>query len=107
MCMAPGPHPTLRASTIMSKPLSVRVHHSNGDAVGFEVPNNATQPLLRAMEQAGIETHYHCRAGFCGACRTRLIAGKVAYTTEPLAYVRGGDVLPCVCIAMTDLELEH
>lgn len=91
----------------MSKLLSVRVHRSNGDTVDFEVPADATKPLLHAMEQTGIDTHYHCRAGFCGACRTRLMAGSVAYTTEPLAYVRAGDVLPCVCIATTDVELEH
>lgn len=91
----------------MSKSLSVRVHRSNADAVDFAVSSNSTKPLLHTMEQAGIDTHFHCRAGFCGACRTGLIAGEVEYTTEPLAYVRRGDILPCVCIATTDLELEH
>lgn len=54
-----------------------------------------------------METHYHCRNGFCGACRTRLICGKVTYLNEPLAYVRTGEILPCVCIAAEDLEIDH
>ncbi|RUO31701.1 (Fe-S)-binding protein [Aliidiomarina sedimenti] len=87
----------------MSKPLRVKV---NGEPL-FEVPAQNKDSLLQSMEQAGLETHFHCRNGFCGACRSHLISGQVAYITEPLAYVRPGDILPCVCIATSDLELEH
>ncbi|MCC5878657.1 MAG: 2Fe-2S ferredoxin-like protein [Idiomarina sp.] len=87
----------------MTKPLRVKV---NSDVL-FEVPAQSDASLLQSMEQAGVEAHFHCRSGFCGACRTHLISGEVAYTTEPLAYVRRGDILPCVCVALSDLELEH
>ncbi|MGX5914074.1 class I ribonucleotide reductase maintenance protein YfaE [Aliidiomarina sp. Khilg15.8] len=73
----------------------------------FEVPDKSSESLLQSMEKAGMDTHFHCRNGFCGACRTRLLAGTVEYTNEPLAYVRKGDILPCVCIATSDIEIEH
>ncbi|EKE86924.1 class I ribonucleotide reductase maintenance protein YfaE [Idiomarina xiamenensis] len=63
--------------------------------------------LLEALEQHQIDVHYHCRNGFCGACRTKLICGKVKYTSEPLAFIRKGDILPCCCIADSDIEIEH
>lgn len=91
----------------MSKLLRIQVKQANAATVGFEVEEGATSPLLQTMEQAGIDAHYHCRAGFCGACRTRLVSGSVEYLTEPLAYIRNGDILPCVCIALSDLELDH
>lgn len=87
----------------MSKPLRIKV---NSDVL-FEVQAQTDVSLLQSMEQAGIKTHFHCRNGFCGACRTHMLSGEVSYTTEPLAYVRSGDILPCVCIAQSDLELEH
>lgn len=91
----------------MSKPLCIRVTQRDKSDISFEVDAQGNQPLLESMEDAGVETHFHCRNGFCGACRTRLVTGQVHYTTEPLAYVRQGDILPCVCVASTDLELEH
>ncbi|RUO36572.1 class I ribonucleotide reductase maintenance protein YfaE [Aliidiomarina sanyensis] len=72
-----------------------------------EVEADAPASLLETMEATGLETRYHCRNGFCGACRTKLISGTVEYLADPLAYVRPGDILPCVCRATSDLELEH
>lgn len=63
--------------------------------------------LLDAMEANGLEVHYHCRNGFCGACRTKLKAGTVTYINEPLAFVRPGDILPCCCVPTSDLEIDH
>ena len=91
----------------MSKTLRINVTRTNQDDVTFSVPTDEACSLLVSMERAGIDTHYHCRNGFCGACRTRLCAGTVEYTTDPLAFVRPGDILPCVCIATSDLDLEH
>ncbi len=63
--------------------------------------------LLEALEKHQLEMHYHCRSGFCGACRSTLKSGKVRYTTEPLAYVRKGDILPCCCVPESDLDIDH
>ncbi|MGI0152079.1 MULTISPECIES: class I ribonucleotide reductase maintenance protein YfaE [Idiomarinaceae] len=63
--------------------------------------------LLEAMEAAGLEPHYHCRNGFCGACRVQLVQGDITYINEPLAFVRPGDCLPCCCVAASDLEINQ
>lgn len=72
-----------------------------------EVTTGESKSLLQALEEAGLELNYHCRTGFCGACRCTLTSGQVEYLNEPLAYVRQGEILPCVCIAKTDLSIDH
>ncbi|CUS48918.1 MAG: 2Fe-2S ferredoxin YfaE [Idiomarinaceae bacterium HL-53] len=87
----------------MSTKLNIRINKT----LLIEVDNSQPQSLLEAMEQCGIETHYHCRSGFCGACRTVLVSGEVEYVADPLAYMRPGEILPCVCKPLTDLDIEH
>lgn len=77
------------------------------EEIDIEVEADAPTSLLEVMEASGLEARYHCRNGFCGACRTKLISGSIEYSTEPLAYVRSGDILPCVCLPTSDLQLEH
>jgi ferredoxin len=62
--------------------------------------------LLTALEQQKQEVNFHCRAGFCGACRCKLISGTVLYLEEPLAFVRKGEFLPCCSVPQTDLIIE-
>lgn len=64
------------------------------------------QTLLEALESHRIEVHYHCREGFCGACRTKLLDGKVSYTTDPLAYIDDDEILPCCCVAQSALKID-
>jgi len=67
---------------------------------------NNEDSLLIAMEQQNIDVHYHCREGFCGACRTKLIAGKVEYKVDPLACIDDDEILACCCVPVSDVELE-
>ena len=62
--------------------------------------------ILNSLDRADIESHYHCRDGFCGACRCKLLKGKVAYPIEPIAYVNEGDILTCCSVPLTDIELD-
>ena len=62
--------------------------------------------LLAALEFHKVNVEYQCREGYCGSCRTRLIAGQVEWLTEPLAFVQAGEILPCCCRAMGDIELD-
>lgn len=62
--------------------------------------------LLTALEAANINIHYHCREGFCGACRTKLIEGEVEYTTDPLAFIDDDEILPCCCVALCPLKIK-
>ena len=63
--------------------------------------------LLNSLEKNDIEVHYHCRDGFCGACRVTLIQGEICYPNgEPLAFVGENEILPCCCIPVTNITLE-
>lgn len=74
-----------------------------GKVVPFE---NNEQTLLDCLESANIEVHYHCRDGFCGACRVTLVEGEINYPQgEPLAFVGENEILPCCCIPVTDITL--
>ena len=75
-----------------------------GKVVPFE---NNEQTLLDCLESADIEVHYHCRDGFCGACRVTLVTGEINYPLgEPLAFVGDNEILPCCCIPVTDITLK-
>jgi dimethylamine monooxygenase subunit B len=43
----------------------------------IEVPQNKT--LLEVLETAGIAPNYSCRAGGCGACEVKVLAGKIEH----------------------------
>ncbi|MDH6265838.1 ferredoxin-NADP reductase/predicted pyridoxine 5'-phosphate oxidase superfamily flavin-nucleotide-binding protein/ferredoxin [Rhizobium sp. SG_E_25_P2] len=51
--------------------------------------------LLDLAEARGLQPEFGCRAGSCGACRSRLIAGEVAYVRDVTASVGEGEVLLC------------
>jgi ferredoxin-NADP reductase len=66
------------------------------------------QTLLDAAEGAGAPIPSLCRAGVCGTCRTRLLAGDAPCASDALdARDReAGYVLPCVTWARGDCTLE-
>ncbi len=67
---------------------------------------NNEQTLLECLESADVEVHYHCRDGFCGACRVTLVEGEINYPQgEPLAFVGDKEILPCCCTPVTDITL--
>lgn len=61
--------------------------------------------LLEALEKHLINVEYQCRSGYCGACRTKLLKGKVIYCQKPLAFINSDEILPCCCIPVIDIEL--
>lgn len=63
--------------------------------------------LLNCLEKHDVEVHYHCRDGFCGACRVTLTKGQVNYPQgEPLAYIADNEILPCCCVPNSNISLE-
>ena len=70
--------------------------------------DEAEEPnILDFLEKQGIEMHSHCKAGFCGTCRTSLIRGEVHYPGgPPLGYLREGEILPCCCVPTSDIEIK-
>lgn len=69
-------------------------------------PHSSNGTILESIEKQDIEVHAHCREGFCGACRTKIISGDVEYTTDPLAYFDDDEILPCCCVPKTDVKIE-
>ena len=62
--------------------------------------------LLIALEKQNVDVHFHCREGFCGACRTKLVKGNVDYVIDPLAFIDDDEVLVCCCVPVGDIELK-
>lgn len=72
----------------------------------LECVENAYPNLLSALEAHQLPVEYQCREGYCGSCRLKLRKGKVCYRNEPLAFVGQGEILPCCCRPVGDIELE-
>ncbi|MBR5095453.1 MAG: 2Fe-2S iron-sulfur cluster binding domain-containing protein [Oscillospiraceae bacterium] len=75
-----------------------------------QIPLRADEPVLTAIERAGISAPSHCRSGECGWCRSRLICGEVfipaSMDGRRLADDAAGYIHPCSAWALSDLELE-
>jgi len=68
--------------------------------------SDSKQTLLECLESNDVKVDYHCRDGFCGACRVTLISGEINYPNgEPLAFVGENEILPCCCVPVTDISL--
>lgn len=75
----------------------------NGLAAIQSHPSNT---ILETMENAGLEPEYNCRDGHCGACRCKLVSGEVEYVGFAMAYTQEQEILPCICKAKSDIEVE-
>jgi NAD(P)H-flavin reductase/ferredoxin len=76
------------------------------------VPVREGETLLDAALREGIALPFDCRSGGCGECKATLRAGTVdfgAYQPGVLtpAERAAGTILPCVCTAAGDVELEY
>lgn len=67
--------------------------------------DNKSNSILSKLEKNHIEVEFQCRSGYCGACRLQLLTGKVRYFQEPIAYLKKGEILPCCCFPIDDLEI--
>ncbi|MEU8228797.1 MOSC and FAD-binding oxidoreductase domain-containing protein [Actinoplanes sp. NPDC048967] len=63
---------------------------------GLTVPwAEGRDSLLELAEACDVPVRWSCRSGVCHTCETGLLAGEVAYTTEPVDPPADGDVLIC------------
>lgn len=72
----------------------------------ISIESNSSNTILETMENAGLEAEYHCRDGHCGACKCKLVAGEVEYVGFAMAYTQENEVLPCICRAKGNIELD-
>jgi ferredoxin-NADP reductase len=49
---------------------------------GKTAPASAGQTVLEIAESLGVAINYDCRAGVCGQCKTKLLAGRVVMDAE-------------------------
>ena len=79
-------------------------------AQSWEIRASADEPVLVALERAGIKAPSRCRAGECGWCRSRLLEGKVFIPQENelrrWADVEYGYIHPCCSFPVSDFVLE-
>jgi CDP-4-dehydro-6-deoxyglucose reductase len=69
------------------------------------------QTLLDAALDASLNLPHSCKGGSCGACRARLLSGRIRYPLGPplglsAAEIREGFVLMCRAVALGDVTLE-
>ena len=81
---------------------------ADGDRV--RVASRSGETILAAARRAGIPLSSNCEVGDCQTCRATCAAGKIEYdelSSISLSQeeVDGGEILPCVTIAASDLEL--
>ena len=61
--------------------------------------------ILNTLERESIESHFHCRDGFCGACRCTLKKGTVEYSEYPLAFIGDNEILTCCAYPTANIEI--
>ena len=62
--------------------------------------------LLDALKRHNYEVDSQCCSGFCGACRIKILSGKVSYPDPPIAFVAADEILPCCCMVEENLNLD-
>lgn len=73
------------------------------------IPARAGEPLVSALERAGITVPVLCRSGSCGSCRTRLASGRIVRAPGPgqrASERDGGFIHACVSHPVSDLRIE-
>src|SRR6185369_10920744 len=68
--------------------------------------SRCTSPLLELAEENSVAIEFGCRAGSCGTCATRLMAGSVSYLHEPNAPLAENEILPCVAVPAEPVTLD-
>lgn len=87
-------------STSADSPIKISIE---GTTVLYK---DTEKTLLEFLEGEHYEIHYHCRDGYCGACRITLNSGEINYFKgEPLAYVGKNEILPCCCKPKGDIDI--
>jgi len=79
-------------------------------AESYDITASANEPVLVAIERAGIKAPSRCRAGECGWCRSKLVSGTV-YVPADNDGRRWGDkeygyIHPCASFPTSDLVIE-
>lgn len=95
-----GPASIKRAVAEMAGGTRVRFARSGGEAVW------RAGSLLELTERAGVAPLSSCRAGVCGSCVTRVMAGEVDYAEPPAHEIAPGEALICCARPRGEVTLD-
>mgnify|MGYP004707207011 CR=1 FL=1 len=70
------------------------------------IPWQGQSSLLEALEDAGIDINYSCRAGICAACRAKLINGDISWRNQPILALGEADILTCSVVPTSDIIIQ-
>lgn len=83
----------------MSNPIQIRIEDLGS------IPWQGQSSLLEALEDAGVDVNYSCRAGICAACRATLVSGQIEWRNQPILTLGEQDILTCSVIPTTDIVI--
>ena len=76
----------------------------------YNIKASSEEPVLVAIERAGISAPSMCRSGVCGWCKSRLVSGKCFIPGEndvrDREEVRNNEIRLCASFPVSDLVLE-
>ena len=76
----------------------------------YKIDASCTEPVLVAIERAGIKAPSRCRSGECGWCRSKLVSGEVFIPAENefrrFEDKKFGYIHPCCTFVLTDAVIE-
>ncbi len=84
----------------MSNPIQISIEDLGS------IPWQGQNSLLEALEDAGVDVNYSCRAGICAACRATLVSGQVEWRNQPILTLGEQDILTCSVVPTTDIVIQ-